>query len=79
MRSDDMAPKRKLSTGIERNWHFDAVRLCFAPTFTKEEMNTGEINENMQMWWDNKRIANKDWLENKMYRLWLVNFNKDKL
>jgi hypothetical protein len=42
-------------------------------------LNTGEINENMQMWWDNKRIANKDWLENKMYRLWLVNFNKDKL
>jgi len=33
----------------------------------------------MQMWWDNKRIADKDWLENKMYRLWLVKFNKDKL
>jgi len=42
-------------------------------------LNTGEIHENMQMWWDNKRIADKDWLENKMYRLWLVNFNKDKL
>jgi hypothetical protein len=42
-------------------------------------LNSGETNENMQMWWDNKRIADKDWLENKMYRLWLVNFNKDKL
>ena len=37
MRCDDMAPKRKLSTSRAKP-HFDAVRLCFAQTFTKEEL-----------------------------------------
>ena len=27
--------REHLSTSIERNWHFDAVRLCFAQRFTK--------------------------------------------
>jgi hypothetical protein len=32
-----MAPKRKLSRSRAKS-HFDAVRLCFAQTFTKEEL-----------------------------------------
>lgn len=39
VRCDDMAPKRKLSS-TERLLYFDTVRLCFAQTFTKEELNT---------------------------------------
>jgi len=37
MRCDDMAPKRKLSTSRAK-LSYDSVRLCFAPTFTKEEL-----------------------------------------
>ena len=37
VRCDDMAPKGKLSTSRAK-LGFDSVRLCFAQTFTKEEL-----------------------------------------
>jgi hypothetical protein len=42
VRCDDMAPKSK--SRHRAKLHLDAVRLCFAPTFTKKQVNRERVD-----------------------------------